>query len=467
MLLLLWNCQKDDRPVGREDPEVPSSVTVSPQTAVAEAGGGSFVIEVVSPSRPAVSGLPDWISLQDGTYNPATFRISYPVTVASNVSFAGRTAVLTFSAGSQSASLSITQHGLQRVDKTNLSKLPVNANATENAKKLYSVLYEIYGERTISGVQSSMSNENDYLDAVYAATGSHPALSGYDFIFLHYSPTPAGWSWRQDYTDISAQKEHWTAGGIVSYMWHWNVPESESVFRSGGTDGYGFYVSGSNSQTDFDIREAVKEGTWQHECILANIDKMAVTLKLLQDEGIPILFRPLHEAAGNYTRYNSAGGAWFWWGKHGASYCRKLWNIVQDRLQQYHGLNNILWVWTADVMAGYEQAAAEWYPGDDRVDIIGFDVYEENTGEKRLQYGFLQDVFQGRKMFAVSECGNIPSPEKNLLAGYPWLWFMVWPTSDAAGKVNIYGYSLNTADYWNRLMKSDYVYTRENMRRID
>lgn len=473
VMAVTWSCQKDS-PSNEHEPEAPKDITLS-QTAIdVPQAGGEWTITVTSPGRPSVSGLPDWISFSNSTFNPETYKIVYTVTVSANESYTARTASVVLSSGSLTKTLPVSQAAMVKpsvpdVDKSKIPTAPQNANATDAAKKLYTALLNQYGTKTMSGVQSSMSHINDFVDAVYKSTGAHPALAGYDFIFLQFSPTPAGWSWKQDYTDISAQKEHWNAGGVVSYMWHWNVPASEDIFRGGGTDGYGFYTPGANngqSETDFDIREALKEGTWQNECILANIDKISITLKLLQNEGIPVVFRPLHEAAGNYTRYNPNGGAWFWWGRYGASYCKQLWALIQDRLQKHHGLNNIIWVWTVDVAPGYESAAAEWYPGDDRVDIVGVDIYENNTDAKKTQFDFVQTVCGGKKMITISECGNIPSPEKNLLAGYPWLWFMVWPATNSDGSVNISGSSLNTVDYWKSLMSNEYVYTRENMPKI-
>lgn len=38
--------------------------------------------------------------------------------------------------------------------------------------------------------------------------------------------------------------------------------------------------------------------------------------------GVPVLWRPLHEA----------GGKWFWWGSHGASVTIKLYDIMFNRL---------------------------------------------------------------------------------------------------------------------------------------
>jgi len=40
-------------------------------------------------------------------------------------------------------------------------------------------------------------------------------------------------------------------------------------------------------------------------------------------------------------------------------------------------LNNLIWVWTS---YDYETSAA-WYPGDDVVDIIGYDKYNAKDGK--------------------------------------------------------------------------------------
>ena len=106
-------------------------------------------------------------------------------------------------------------------------KTLVNPNATKEAKNVYEFLLEQSGKQTLTGVQSSHSHKNDFVDAVAQHTGKHPALAGYDFLFLQFSPTPDKWSWVQNYNDISAPKEQWAANGLVNYMWHWNVPNSK------------------------------------------------------------------------------------------------------------------------------------------------------------------------------------------------------------------------------------------------
>lgn len=348
--------------------------------------------------------------------------------------------------------------------ETNLT----NPKATIEAQNVYNYLLSIYGKKQLSGVQSWMSNKNDFSSLVYNATHKHPALAGYDFLYLAFSPTPENWGWQQNYNDISAAKEQWDNNGLVNYMWHWNVPNSEADYNNcvnkDATDNMGFYCPGANGgsgETSFDIREALKEGTWQNACIMRDIEEVAGYLKLLQEAKIPVIFRPLHEAAGNYTRYNPAGGSWFWWGRYGAQYCRQLYRLLYNQLVNVYGLNNLIWVWTIDAAPGFEQAAKDWYPGDDMVDIVGVDIYtDDNLLPQTTQYNFMQEITGGKKMCTISECGNILEPSAQFGHNLNWLWFMVWPSSETS----ITGtYSKNTVTYWKQVVDNEYILNREDM----
>ena len=343
-------------------------------------------------------------------------------------------------------------------------KTLVNPDASPQAKNVYDFLIGQSGKKTLSGVQSSHSHKNDFVDFIYHKTGKHPALAGYDFLFLQFSPTPDNWSWVQNYNDISAAKEQWAANGLVNYMWHWNVPNSKADWDKGvneyNFDGYAFYTD----KTSFDIREAVKEGTWQHDFIMKDIEEVAGYLQLLENENIPVIWRPLHEAAGNYDLYGP-NGAWFWWGRHGAEPCKQLWRLLYDQLVNVYGLDNLIWVWTVDVTKGAEDKFLDWYPGDEYVDILGVDIYESNTNAKERQYQALVDLTKGKKLVTISECGNIPDPGKCMDAGNRWSWFMVWCTTDSNGNLalNTPDWSYNTLEHWKNVMDSPYVLNREDM----
>ena len=339
-----------------------------------------------------------------------------------------------------------------------------NPSASQQAKKVYEFLLQQSGKKTLSGTMSGSSNSNDFADLIYSKVGKYPALTGYDFIFLQYSPTPENWNWKVNYNDISAAREQWNNNGLVSYMWHWNVPTSESAWKNGTEKGdytgYAFY----SDKTAFDIKEALKEGTWQNQFLMKDIEEVASYLKNLRDAGIPVIWRPLHEAAGNYNLY-SDNGAWFWWGKGGAEPCKQLWRLLYDQFTNVHGLNNLIWVWTVDATAGCEDQYDDWYPGDDVVDIVGVDIYENNTDAKTRQFQALVDVTKGNKLVSVSECGNIPDPDKCFAQGNAWSWFMVWCTYDENNNLALSNkdWNLNTKTWWSTVMGSKYVINREDM----
>lgn len=45
-----------------------------------------------------------------------------------------------------------------------------------------------------------------------------------------------------------------------------------------------------------------------------------------------------------------------------------------DRLNNYHKLNNLIWVWSVN----WDNQDPKWYPGKDKVDIVAIDNYPGN-----------------------------------------------------------------------------------------
>ena len=329
-----------------------------------------------------------------------------------------------------------------------------NANATTQAKNVYNYLVEQYGKKTLSGAMANVNNNNEFSDLIYSVTKKHPALTGYDFIHLPYSP--ANWI---DYNNIEPAKAQWQANGLVSYMWHWLVPPTEGA----KIEEYSY-----EANCGFDIREALKEGTWQNKQILADIEKVAGYLKLLQDAGIPVIWRPLHEAAGAYSKWHS-NDAWFWWGDKGTEYTKQLWILLHDKLVKEYKLNNLIWVWTVQVEEGFESEALAAYPGNEYVDIVGTDIYAADTESKLTQWNFINNnVTRGKKMIALAECGNIPNPTKTFAQGDTWSWFMVWYTRGSGDKLAINNpsddnFKYNTNTYWSSVTANTNVINREDM----
>jgi mannan endo-1,4-beta-mannosidase len=226
---------------------------------------------------------------------------------------------------------------------------PVNPAADDNARALYAYLRSIYGKKILSGQQ-----ELSWADWIAQQTGKTPALVSVDM--MDYSPSRVERGTRG--TAVEEAIEHHRRGGIVSVLWHWNAPTGlyDTPERRWWS---GFYTDA----TDFDVARALADTTnANYTLLIRDIDAIAVQLKRLRDAGVPVLWRPLHEAE----------GGWFWWGAKGPEACKKLWGILYDRLTNYHGLNNLLWVWNSIL--------PEWYPGDETVDIVSADVYAQGNG---------------------------------------------------------------------------------------
>jgi mannan endo-1,4-beta-mannosidase len=117
-------------------------------------------------------------------------------------------------------------------------------------------------------------------------------------------------------------------------------------------------------------------------------------------------------------------GDWFWWGKKmGENGYKKLYQMLFDRLVNYHKINNLIWVFNGNEIRGdYMDPYEYYYPGHDYVDILATDVYSGQYFQK--DYDDLLKLGEGRPI-ALGEVGKMPTPEK--LTQQPnWVWFMTW-----------------------------------------
>ena len=186
--------------------------------------------------------------------------------------------------------------------------------------------------------------------------------------------------------------------------------------RSNNPTKFAFYTE----ETNFDVSKISDENSPEYQLMIKDIDIISGYLKLLQDKNIPVLWRPLHEAAGNTNSYDGGTG-WFWWGAKGAEPCKALWKIMFDRMVNYHKLNNLIWVWTSQ---GNDK---DWYPGDEYVDLLGRDLYPEtDIHGSQLASSTRLKLSLKRRNDALSECGGIPNPNSMFEKGDTWLWFMPW-----------------------------------------
>ena len=329
----------------------------------------------------------------------------------------------------------------------------INANATAQTVNVYDFLAKEHGKKILSGAMANVNNNNDFAGWVKTMTGKDPAIICYDFIHLPQS----GENWI-NYNDITPAETQWNANGLVGYMWHWNVPTDEQAWKD---KDFNKYDAGSD-KTNFDIERALQEGTWEHDFIMQDIAKVAEVLKKLQDKGIPVIWRPLHEAAGDYEYKNP----WFWWGKKGGEATKELWKLLYDQLVNVHGCNNLIWVWTAQYKAGYETQMDADYPGNDYVDIVGTDIYLQDKTDDSSQvaaYNALVKMTEGKKLVAISETGRIQNPDKCFADKAYWSWFNLWYTYDIHKTDSTADEFGNTQASLQEVFGSPFVINRDQM----
>ena len=338
--------------------------------------------------------------------------------------------------------------------KEGISQQLINPKATPEARQLYTALLSVYGEKAISGVVCNIDWNYKEAENVHEWTGKWPVINVFDFINIHASKDVNKQGWL-DYSDMSPVFQWYEAGGVVGCMWHWQVKANDGVNLtcSPGT---------KLGETSFDAEKVMQPGTAEYKQALHDIDQIAGYLKTMQKKGIPVIWRPFHEAAGNIYEFEG-GGAWFWWGAKGAEVYKKLWRYLYDRLVNHHQLNNLIWVWTSQVDDNV------WYPGDDVVDIVGRDNYYALMYPLMKEFRKLEQLYP-TKMITLAECGNGDEVHMSLWSkiwkqGSRWSWFM--PLYDAAyNEGNSDEHQFAGAAWWKDAFNSGTVIDREEWKKV-
>ena len=356
-----------------------------------------------------------------------------------------KTAMLKLTAGSHTISIvknwGYIQLDYLRVAKNtvgpvafNIASAPVSTNPSPQLVNLYNYLKTNFNTKIVSGTMANYSTNITEATWVYNNTGKWPALTAFDFID-HTNPNQ---NWVNYTAPFTLGQDWWNNNGLVAFSWHWRDPLTKSgSFNTFSTS----YPNG----TTFDVTKVSDPTSAEYKAMIVDIDVIAGYLKQFKNANIPVIWRPLHEAE----------GGWFWWGAKGAEPCKTLWKLLYDRLVNYHGLNNLIWVWTSSASTN----AATWYPGDAYVDVVGMDIYpgENQHGSQYISFNKVREMTGGKKIITLSECGSAPDPALMKQYGDIWSWFMPWNGDYTESD------SHNGVAWWKKFFSYDYVITRDKM----
>jgi mannan endo-1,4-beta-mannosidase len=316
-------------------------------------------------------------------------------------------------------------------------------------------LGEMFGQRVLLA-QHVTPGTNTEIGTIYEVTGRLPAIRVSDL--AAYSRSFTGEAMQKDDIDLALE---WAAnGGIVSYDWTWFSPS----MGIGSTSHYFAAESDFNLDSAFTgvyivdleadaVRALFEAGAVSRACyeLILELDHMAEHLKKLRDGGVPVLWRPLHQA----------GTGWFWWGNCEPESFKWLWRLMFERFSEYHGLNNLIWVWSGQ--------SAEFYPGDEFVDIIGECLYNTDDTSGLPQFVGTGDYSAGfgrsgrRRMAAMTECALLPSPDLLNRDRALWLWVALYRGDflvDRRGRLNE---QLNTRERLERAYNHELTITLDKL----
>lgn len=344
-----------------------------------------------------------------------------------------------------------------------LDVLPVlsDSQATPETQLLMNYLTEMYGNHMISGQQEIYGGGNDgdselEFDWIYNLTGKYPAIRGFDL--MNYNPL-YGW---EDGT--TARMIDWVnnRGGIATNSWHITVPRDFTAYQLGEFVDWK-EATYKPTETNFNTANAVVPGTKEYQYVMLAIEDLAEQLQILQDNNVPVIFRPFHEAEGNGGL--NGEGAWFWWASAGAEVYKQLWDMLYTELTETYDLHNLIWTYNSYV---YSTSPA-WYPGDAQVDIVGYDkyntIYNRYDGlsgvpnEDAITSIFYQlvDLTGGTKMVAMTENDTVPSLSNLTEEKAGWLYFCPWYGEHLMSTAFNYPATLKT------LYQSNYVITLDEL----
>lgn len=295
---------------------------------------------------------------------------------------------------------------------------PADSAATPEATALFYNLQKLTGKGVLFGHQDDLAYgvSWQYLPGrsdVYDVAGDYPAVYGWDLGHLELDG-PANLDGVPFRSMRQFIQEGYKRGAVVTISWHLRNPLTGKSAWEASPNTVAALLSGGSS----------------HDTYVQWLDKVADFLQSLKGpdgEPIPVIFRPFHEWNGD----------WFWWGK---KHCtpeeyKALFRLTVRHLREVRGQHQLLIAFNSDRFNTQEEYL-ERYPGNDVVDIVGFDVYQRQEGNAAFtaavqkMLGMLAQIATSKgKLMALTEFGY------NLLPDAAWFTNALLPALENSGAV--------------------------------
>ena len=237
-------------------------------------------------------------------------------------------------------------------------KMPIDTKATTETVALYNSLFEGMEKGIMLGHQDDLAYghgwyKEDGRSDVKSVVGDYPAIIGWE---LGHVELGAEFNLDSIYfTDMKRYiKDTYKRGGITTASWHGdNIVTGNTAW---------------DCAQDSVVKSILPQGA-NHAKYLTWLDRVGdFFLDLKDDNGtpIPVIFRMYHEHTGD----------WFWWGEKQCTpeEYKQLWTMTVDYLRDKKNVHNLLYAYSPSETRD-EAHFLQRYPGDEYVDIIGYDCY--------------------------------------------------------------------------------------------
>jgi mannan endo-1,4-beta-mannosidase len=258
----------------------------------------------------------------------------------------------------------------------------VDRLATKETKSLFAYLNDIRGKHVLFGHQHAtdegmtLTRTGGLESEVKNSVGDYPAVFGWDTLSLEGKEKPGVPNDPAQSREnlANSMKQVHELGGIISLSTHFP----------------NFVTGGSFNDTSGSVVEHILPGgdkNAEYKEFLDNIAEFANNLKDDKGKLIPVLFRPFHEQ----------NGGWFWWGAKTTTTSQyvELYRYTVEYLRDTKDIHNFLYVYSPNgTFGGSEDNYLTTYPGDEYVDILGMDQYDNqaNPGTEQFLTNLVSDL---------------------------------------------------------------------------
>ncbi|HEY6979176.1 MAG TPA: glycosyl hydrolase [Chitinophagaceae bacterium] len=270
-------------------------------------------------------------------------------------------------------------------------EFPSDKKATKETVNLYRNLKKLLNKGIMFGHQDDLAygvgwkyeqGRSDIKDVI----GDYPAVYGWELGRIELDHPV-----NLDSVPFDKMKQlihdGYERGGVITISWHLNNPLTG---KTAWDPAPGTVAS-------------VLPGGEKHDLYKSWLDKIAVfmlSLKGNKEENIPVIFRPFHEL----------NGSWFWWGGKNCTpeELKQLYRFTETYLRDIKNVHNLLYAYNTDKFYSAEEYL-ERYPGDEWVDIIGFDIYQANNTAKNEDFIHHADTMLAMLNSIAIERNKIPA----------------------------------------------------------